>query len=388
MRNSPAFAFARALRIVVMRDAYFRVSVLAIAILFSIPSLFALSMGADSFSRAHLKEELGAEPEVYLVQGSEVPNEFISSTQEKQRLIARAAAAPDGPEYCEAVADFRQYYADGFASGKYIASNGDTLYQAECARVQLFRSMAQSSDPYFYWRSTDVPLAYYIPFMLGIIPAFLLFLPIASAACACRRALANNQMLALAPISPLRCYVATASVLLSVSMTAFAVSCAVGSLVALLHNGPGDFGYPVVYVLNGETLQTTLGMLLFKFSLVQLALFVFFSLTLAVAVVFSTSLVCKIIFIVIVAAPFLPWYFDGTIPDWLLLMLPSTYLDVASVVGSPDYLCGLEIAPVAGMTPGRAGATALIGGFVAAGFAVACAALSRIARKRRSHAQS
>lgn len=379
--------YARSLWLIAWRDVYLRLVIAVLAVVFALPAVFALNTAVEAYSTDTYQDALDAMGgSIYVVEGGTVPGYVTSFMDERRRLIGAIMDAADDEQYSRAVAAYEEYTYQGLKEqGSLSSSGGIDLDQLLYSRTVLLNAIVDLDHPGLY-QSNEAPLAYYLAFALCQVPYPLLFLPVAVAACACSRGRAGNRMLAAVPVGrPVQCLSYTAVIYGAVVLAAFG-ACLPGSAVALLHNGVGDFGYPVVYVASGQIVQTTVGLLMGRYCLLYLALSLLLATLLAFCAVFSTNLVCKVVFAAVVALPFAPLYFDGTIPGWLLPLLPTTYLDIPAIVGTPNYLCGLDISPAAGCTfrKGILCAFAWSAGVVALTVAalLVLAVRSRVARRR------
>lgn len=384
-RPAPLFWYARTLLTIVVRNRYFAVAVCALALLFAAVALYPLQTGADEYSRDYLQAELDAlGGDLYFVDASSVPQSVTDSLQEERLLLEAALSAPDGAAYCAAVADYEGWVAQNFARGGTVSVSGGidvaTLLES---RAALLRGVAASSEPAYYETSADMPLAYWLPFALGSVPYVFLFVPCLVAALACRRAAAPGRLLAAAPVGRVGAFAATAAVVFAVSVASLVAACAPGALVSLVRNGFGDPSYPVVYVSSGQIVESCAGAALGGFLLLWAALALFVSLVLAACATAGWGAACALLFAAVMAAPLASGALAAALPGAVLAWLPTTYLNAAAVAGYPDYLCGLDVAPVAGCSLRGALAAVLLwcaaaAAAVAAGFAAAGA----LARRR------
>lgn len=371
-----------------LRDRLLLVVTGAVALLFAIPSIVPMNMGADGYLSDAFRAEycalLGGQ-DVFVAPGSSVPTAVQDAHRERPRLLEDILSAETAREFCVAVAAYESYLADTLGVGGTLISNEgiDPILILQ-TRVTLASNIARMDNPAYYYRSTDVPLAYYASYGLSSMPYFLLYLPGATVAYALCRACSRDRVLSVAPVPSLARFAVASGVIFIASVGSLMIACVPGCLISLVHNGWGDISYPVVFVASGDTVQSSIGTVLAQFVLLYASSAFCLSLILGLTATWGSALGCALSFAVYVFLPLVPGYFSGTIPSEVLLALPMTYLDTASVAGFPDYLCGLDIAPVFGRTSSRGLiATVLVSCLLVFGSMIFCA-LSKLAVSMRA----
>ncbi len=385
-----AAALFGALWAVAARDRYVIAATAAVALLLALPSFLATET-ALTYSREHYESALELLNDgAFTVDGGPVPQRVQDSIGRRTRLIESILEARDDREYYTAIARYTEHMADtrdpADASyswdGRYI-----DLRLMDRARITLAYAIADLAEPAAYHRVSEMPAAFYVPYALSLVPTLLLLLPCAAAACACGRALSGGRALAASPAGPAARLAAAALVALAVCAASLAAACLPGALAALARNGPGDPAYPVVFVSSGQVVQTTAAGAAGRFALLFLAQGLLVSCGLSPLAVFGPGLAIKAAFAAYAAAPLLPAYYGGAVPDRALLALPTTYLDVPRVAGYPDYLPGVDLAPVAGCTLGGGVAVCLAWCAAVAAAAAAAGLASAAAGRWRCRAR-
>lgn len=383
-----ALSYTKALVECVMRDTYVRCAVIILGILLLIPMFYPLPMGDNGYTRESFEAQWDSPMgEVYLAPGSPMPQALGSAISQSRALIVNILSAHEGSEYWKAVAAYENYRLElaKTQSGTTLTDDFDVNTLLE-ARVRLLQGIASSGDPIYFWKSTDVRALYYVPYVLANVPYFLVFLPVVAVALACCRASSQGRLLAHVPLGFAVRYSLTVFSLFATSLCSLLVVCVPGFLVALLKNGLGDISYPVVYVSSGQIVETSMGAVVAESFVLGATVCLMLSLVMSLIVMAKSGPGCISAFILVVGIPLIPAYYGGAIPQQILAFLPTTYLNVPAVVGYPDYLCGLDIAPIPGCTLWWALLVLLAWSTAVAVTATLCGAITSM--RRRFHAQS
>lgn len=383
-----ALGYTKTLFECIMRDTYVRCAVIILGILLLIPMFYPLPMGDSGYTRESFEAQWDSPMgEVYLAPGSSMPQALGSAISQSQALIANILSAHEGSEYWEAVATYEDYRLELNKSqgGTTLTDDFDVNTLLE-ARVRLLQGIASSGDPVYFWRSTDVRALYYVSYVLANVPYFLVLLPVVAIALVCCRASSQGRLLAHVPLGFAARYYSTVFSLFITSLCSLLVACVPGFLVALLKNGLGDISYPVVYVSSGQIVETSMGSVAAGSFVLGAAICLMLSLIMSLFVMVKSGPGCISAFVLVVGIPLMPAYYGGAIPQQVLALLPTTYLNVPAIVGYPDYLCGLDIAPILGCTLQQALLVLWAWSAAVAVVAALCGAIA--AMRRRFYAQS
>lgn len=212
--------------------------------------------------------------------------------------------------------------------------------------ARLYAQIAQLSEPVFYDRSPDFPLTYYLLYMLSELPFFVWYIPLFIIMGICARERQDGKLLSHVPIGRAGLIFSLFILIFTLSLVYVFISWVPAALWTLFNNGFGDPAYPVSFLTNGELFSLTVGRALLEWIAVFAAESALLSLIAATCLSFNISKAAQAIALVFLALPFIPGYLTGTIPQFLLKYLPSTFLDEARFTGIPgSAVCIIESGP-------------------------------------------
>ena len=90
-----------------------------------------------------------------------------------------------------------------------------------------------------------------------------------------------------------------------------------------------------MFITNGELFSPTVGESLLKWIAVFAGELTLLSLIAAVCLSLNIGKAAQTAVVLLLALPFIPNYLSGTVPQFLLRYLPSTFLDEARITGIP-----------------------------------------------------
>lgn len=279
-----------------------------------------------------------------------IPQDVIDADRQERDILSEALSAADGSAaQLEGLAD---YYSLGASSE--AASRDSELWLLDQARATLLRSIAELKRPEVYQTTRQMPFTYYLAYSFWVIPVALVGIVVATGVSSVLSVLCDGRLLCRAPVSePVR-WLGAYLVMLLASVVYLLAAVAPTALITVARSGAGSLDYPVVSVLDGEVVVSTVGRVLAgDVALTAMALAWGQALmTLVVASSSSPAAGRGVIFAAFLL-PLLPLYHEPGMP-WrgLLTFLPMTYLLVSGVVGAPLYVNGSEMRYASGATLG------------------------------------
>lgn len=244
------------------------------------------------------------------------------------------------------------------------------------------QGIAGLSNPTLYGRTTDLPPAAYLLDLTSDLPYFLWYIPLLVAITACAKERDTDALLASAPMSRGATVLALFMVLLAFSLIALFAEWLPACVMLFFKNGPDDFAYPVAFVANETLFTSTIGFSILKWIANYLAESALFCLAAVFFLTLKASRGSQVGIAIALVIPMLPGYLTGSIPDWLLKYLPTTFLEAARFTGFP-YPSALLVGSGPGCTF-EAGIACILGwlaGILLVGAAIC--ALSHLARTHR-----
>ena len=386
MKQSGPAMYARTLGRIVVRSHAVWIVTGALAVLFGAFLLYSMRTGfiVETFQMAldsvHQSQ----------IRNSDAP-EYI---QEEERLVASqlqdVVNSFGTKDFAASMATYYRTVADivqtAFEEGR-VDETADSILQNE-GTAQLYEKVAQLANPVFYDDSTRFPLTYYTLYMLTQLPFFAWYIPLIIILGIYIHERENAKLLSHVPVSQPVLIFNLFLALFTASLACVLVAWLPAALWTLLNNGFGDPSYPVMFVTNGELFSLTVGEALLKWIAVFVGELALLSLIAAVCLSLNIGKAAQTAVVLLLALPFIPNYLSGTVPQFLLKYLPSTFLDEARITGIPG-----GAVTIIDSGPGctfSAGMTTISGWCIAVILLALCACTAvgfmRIARLRRQHA--
>lgn len=335
-----------------MRNVLFLFFLLAASCFLTLPSFTPFSTSAETYSPQDIKTgrldllEADYNSGLFDEYSQDVRDRYL----EKLRLL-RQTQNGDIHDFFNALHDLRVMDLEDIQNGGYF-----NFPEIECkADIEFTGRMAALDNPILYEDSTKEPLLFrladmshtippHFSFIFPVVIAFCIFAYIEDDKLAFQMNLNDKQKASV-------CFI-TAVILCIACM----ILCTLpSSIIALVRNGIGDPNYPVVFI-QGETIVSTtvLATVLKSFALwIAISIFMI-SIVALVFAISSHAAMGTILALAMGFIPYIPSYFDekGLFYEFLRY-LPTTYLDIASVAGWPNYAVLFEyLLPIPGASWG------------------------------------
>ena len=338
------FCYAKALGKLVVRNHTIWMATGALAILFCVFLFYPMSTGftiepfQNALDSVHQSQARNADAPEYI--------------QEEERLVASqledVIASFGTTEFAESMAVYYQTVSElmktAFEEGR-TDETADGILHGE-GTAQLYTNIAQLANPVFYNRSTDFPLTYYLLYMLTGLPFFVWYIPFFIIVGICARECQNGKLLSHAPIGQPLLILNLFALLFFASLLCTLASWLPAALWTLFNNGFGDPSYPVSFLTNGKLFSLTIGDALLEWMAIFATESALLSLVAAICLSLNAARIAQTITVISLALPFIPGYLTGTIPQFLLKYLPSTFLDETRFLGKPGTaVCIIESGP-------------------------------------------
>lgn len=344
MSNSHSFCYAKTLGKLVVRNHALWIAAGVLAVCFCAFLLYPMRTGftVETFQTALSSMRQSQ------IRNADAP-EYV---QEQVRLAASqledVIASFGTREFAANVAAYYQTESEAlraaFEQGRTNATADEVLHAEGTA--QLYTHIAQLPNPVFYDSSTDFPLIYYLLYMLTGLPYFIWYIPFFIVVGTCARERQDGRLLSRAPLGQASLTLNLFLLLFIASVACVFVSWLPACLWTLFNNGLGDPSYPISFLTNGELYSLTVGEALAKWVAIFAAESALLSLIGATCLSLDVAKAAQTIAAVFLALPFVPGYLTGTIPQFLLKYLPSTFLDETRFVGKPGTaVCIIESGP-------------------------------------------
>lgn len=217
----------------------------------------------------------------------------------------------------------------------------------------LYARMTELENTAVYSVSTALPTLNYLLYALSGLPYFTWYIPLLVAVAGCAREREADSLLACAPMNQGTSTFGMFWVLLAFSLTSLFACWLPAAAWTFICNGIGDPRYPIAFVTNDTLVTSTIAIALLKWLAGFTAETALFCLLAAACLTIGISHIGQALTVVVLALPLLPGYLTGSIPEWLLKYLPSTFLEgirYSGVPGISAYL--IESGPGCTLTAG------------------------------------
>lgn len=268
--------------------------------------------------------------------------------------LEEAVASSSPREYFTYMCEYVRAKIESHEVGVLVGPTGWGLE----AELRFYQAIVQLDNPMVYGSTVEMPGLMYVSFVfargatvvwttLPVIAMLLLFV-----------ATARGRLLGSAPVSRAAASFLLWGISVVVGMLGLLAAFLPGFLVSAIRNGVGDLLYPIVFTMNDQTVQLTLIELLGHQAVLYVLTCTFLSAAmLLVRELTRSPVVAAIAALALSAAPLMDGYMDAagitSESAALLAILPTTYLDFASVAGYPLFFFAQQISSVEGVTLGR-----------------------------------
>ena len=340
--------------------------------------LYDEGRGQGALSRATYEWVLGARG-VTAASPEGVPVDLAELNGRELDAAQRAVDAGTPEGFYAALADFYRVRLD-------IAGAGYSTEPVVAVRAQAVFTERLVETGYDRWprlTSCDAPALFYVASAYRYVPSFVLYAVVVAVGFALARLGLRDKLFTRVPL-PRACAVGVeAAVAVAVSGLLLAVAWAPAFIWAAVVNGVGTLSYPVVFVRGSEVVSLTLaGLLVHAGGLWAVASTSVFAVCQLVATVVDKASPGAAAAALYASAPFLfasstGQSFGAVTYDAMSGLLPTTYLDVPSIVGRASNLPWVEVPGVVGLlglfglndaAPAGTAASSMVGGTVGGGY--------------------
>ncbi len=340
MKMPVSLCYAKTMGRILLRNRGLWVSIIVIALFSCVFIFYPMINSSDEVSYsvyqaqlANIKNNLAER--AYLNHASEWEVGTLEDMEVAlERVIANwntSSRISDLADYLELTANqVRRDYETGNLVNDYSA-----VLSAE-GSAWVMRGIAGLSYPVLYGSTADYPPAAYLLNLVGNLPYFLWYIPLPIAITACAKERDTDTLLASAPVSCRATVLALFAVLFAFSLVSLFVEWLPACVILLFKNGPDDLAYPVALITNETLFTSTVGFSMLKWFVAYMAESALFCLPAAFFLALKASRGSQVVIAVALAIPMLPGYLTGSIPDWLLKYLPTTFLEAARFTGVPS----------------------------------------------------
>lgn len=278
------------------------------------------------------------------------PQDIVDGVVRRKEVLGSALSEPEGSAaQLTGLADYYDFTA--VADG---SSADEEARRLDVARSTLLRSIAGLEKPEVYRTARQMPTIYYLAHAFWIIPGSLVGIAVVAGVASALGVLCDGRLLSRAPVGEAARWLCAYVVMLGLAVAFLVLAMVPAALVATALSGAGSPDYPVVSVLDGAIVESTVGQVL-SCGLVLMLAGIAWCLGLAtlVAAALGSSAAGKAASLVCLVLPLVPFYQAPGVP-WqaLLRYLPMTYLSTPGIVGAPLYVNGSEMRAVSGATFG------------------------------------
>lgn len=279
-----------------------------------------------------------------------VPQDVVDGVVRRREILGSALSEPDGS--AAQLSGLADYY--DLAAAADGSSADEEMRALDVARSTLLRSIASLEKPEVYQTARQMPAIYYLAHSPWIIPGPLVGIAVVAGVASALGVLCDGRLLSRAPVGEVTRWLCAYVVMLGLAVAFLVLAMLPAALVATTLSGVGSPGYPVVSVLDGVIVESTVGQVLScGFALMFAGMAWCLGLATLVVAALGSSAAGKAASLVCLVLPLAPFYQAPGMP-WqaLLRYLPMTYLSTSGIVGAPLYVNGSEMRAVSGATFG------------------------------------
>lgn len=342
------FACFKSLVRMVVGNGVFAIAVVLFSIYNLIPVLVPAETGSHVFESEHIKINHLDILESSIESGAyDTAPENILEANDRQLELLRRTQGNDIADSLKAQAESLKIDIELYESGNLSAD--PVMLDAKLA---LLEGLASLDEPVLYKTTSDEPMLYRMAELFGSISPFALFVPPVAIAFVVFRGMEDDRMGFQIPLSRSGKLCCALFAVMVVSLIGFILAIAPSVVASLVKNGMGDPCYPVVLIQGGVVIQLSVIGAILRSILLWVAIVLFVASVMSAAFSLCSSATGGCLFSLALGfVPSIPRYFDETfaLRD-LLPFLPTTYLQVAPVAGSPNYINLADILPVPGVS--------------------------------------
>ncbi len=323
-----------------------------------------------------------------------MPADLAELNEHALDAARRAVDVGTPEEFYEAVADFSRVRLD-------IAVAGYSTESVATARAKAVFAEQLVEVGYDRWprlTSREAPALFYVGSVYRYVPSFVLYAVVLAVGFVLARLGLRDKLLTRVPLSRACAMGVETVVAVGLSGLLFAAALTPVFLWAAVVNGAGTLDYPAVFVRGSEIVHLTLaGLLARAGGLWLVASASVFAVCQLVSTAFDKASPGAVAAALYASVPFLlasstSQSYGAVTYDAMSALLPTTYLDVSSIVGWATNLPWIEVSGVVGTGLGSAAegavggaysATLLLGLAVLVTCAVLCLGVTVLMRSRR-----